>query len=119
MRKCYMINTPFIFNAVWFVIKGLLAARYVPFLLFAPNFCYDMKEIVSVYQVFTSSTLHVLLFSDFPVSFLSLFPPRRWLAAGRWPRCQCVGRVIWTNYCRKSISTIFLVSVCAGATCFS
>eukprot|EP00981_Chlorochromonas_danica_P015651 scaffold14342_cov209-Ochromonas_danica.AAC.1 len=27
MRKCFMINTPWIFNTVWFFIKNLLAAR--------------------------------------------------------------------------------------------
>jgi hypothetical protein len=27
MRKAFMVNTPWIFNTVWFFIKGLLAAR--------------------------------------------------------------------------------------------
>lgn len=27
MRKCFMINTPFLFHTVWYVIRGLLAAR--------------------------------------------------------------------------------------------
>lgn len=27
MRKCYMVNTPFIFNAAWYFIQGLLSAR--------------------------------------------------------------------------------------------
>jgi hypothetical protein len=29
MRKCFMINTPWVFNALWYFIKGLLAARFV------------------------------------------------------------------------------------------
>lgn len=29
MRKCFMINTPYVFNAVWYVVKGLLAARTI------------------------------------------------------------------------------------------
>lgn len=27
MRKCYMVNTPWVFNTIWFFIKNLLAAR--------------------------------------------------------------------------------------------
>ncbi len=27
MRKCFMINSPWVFNALWFFIKGLLPAR--------------------------------------------------------------------------------------------
>lgn len=27
MRKCFMINTPWVFNALWYFIKGLLAPR--------------------------------------------------------------------------------------------
>jgi hypothetical protein len=49
MRKCFMINSPFVFNAVWYVIKGILAARYsffvtvnayLMFLVFVPVFVY-------------------------------------------------------------------------------
>ena len=29
MRKCFMINMPWLFNTIWFFIKGLLAARTV------------------------------------------------------------------------------------------
>ena len=29
MRKCFRINTPWVFNALWYFIKGLLAARWV------------------------------------------------------------------------------------------
>ena len=29
MNKCYMINTPFMFNTIWYFIKGLLAQRTV------------------------------------------------------------------------------------------
>ena len=27
MRKCFMVNTPWVFSALWYFIKGLLAAR--------------------------------------------------------------------------------------------
>lgn len=27
MRKCYMINTPWVFQTVWYFVQGLLAAR--------------------------------------------------------------------------------------------
>ena len=27
MRKCFMINTPYVFYAVWYIVKGWLAAR--------------------------------------------------------------------------------------------
>ena len=27
MRKCFMINTPWVFNTAWYFVKGLLAAR--------------------------------------------------------------------------------------------
>lgn len=29
MRKCYMINTPWLFNTLWYFIKGLLAPRTI------------------------------------------------------------------------------------------
>jgi hypothetical protein len=29
MHKCHMINTPWLFNTVWWVIKGWLAPRYI------------------------------------------------------------------------------------------
>eukprot|EP01034_Spumella_vulgaris_P029848 gene29847-36968_t len=29
MRKCYMINTPWVFNTVWYFVKGLLAAKTI------------------------------------------------------------------------------------------
>jgi len=28
MRKCFMINAPFLFNAAWYVIKGFLSSRF-------------------------------------------------------------------------------------------
>mmetsp|Transcript_31222 Transcript_31222/g.44866 ORF Transcript_31222/g.44866 Transcript_31222/m.44866 type:complete len:349 (+) Transcript_31222:2523-3569(+) len=27
MRKCYMVNTPWVFNTIWYFVKGLLAPR--------------------------------------------------------------------------------------------
>jgi hypothetical protein len=27
MRKCYMINTPWVFNTAWYFVKGLIAAK--------------------------------------------------------------------------------------------
>jgi hypothetical protein len=29
VHNCFMINTPWVFNALWYFIKGLLAARFV------------------------------------------------------------------------------------------
>lgn len=29
MRKCYMINTPWVFQTVWYFVQGLLAARTI------------------------------------------------------------------------------------------
>lgn len=29
MRKCYMINTPWVFHGVWYVVRGMLAAKTV------------------------------------------------------------------------------------------
>lgn len=29
MKKCYMINTPWLFNTLWYFVKGLLAARTI------------------------------------------------------------------------------------------
>lgn len=40
MHKCHMVNAPWLFNTVWWVIKGWLSPRYCMY-LYVPPHCYD------------------------------------------------------------------------------
>lgn len=99
MRKCFMINTPFIFNAVWFVIKGLLAARY----------CDDVDHVITVcfqcmfYRYHVKQAEMPLQFSTVVALFLSNMNIQ---CTGRSRRCRCGAQATWTNCCRKSSTRI-------------
>ena len=49
MRKCFMINSPWVFNALWFFIKGLLPARTVAKVdLMGSGFKKEIEEEISM-----------------------------------------------------------------------
>jgi hypothetical protein len=141
MRKCYMINTPFIFNAVWFVIKGLLAARYVLCVLCvrtvrttsictvlytapAPTLCGCVCLVFSGTEWLTilQGGAPTFLLACRRYLFFALSSHSVYLATsvptGRWRRCRCGAPGTWTSCCRKSTSIACPVSVppmCADA----
>ena len=49
MKKCYMINTPWIFNTIWYFIKGLLAARTInKVILLGTSYMIDLEADIHI-----------------------------------------------------------------------
>lgn len=49
MRKCFMINTPWLFNTLWYFIKGLLAARTIAKVsVMGTSYLEEIKKEISI-----------------------------------------------------------------------